>query len=177
MNNLPMDTQRKTRILLVDDESNIRDGMRRMLHSMRNEWEMEFAASGDAALQVLNEWKNAQKPFDVVISDMRMPGMDGAELLSRVKDISPDSVRLILSGHSDTASIMKTVGTAHQYLNKPCNPELLKRTITRAFSLRMLLRDESLQQIVSQIDSLPSLPVVYQEVMACLQSPVHRWGM
>ncbi len=176
MNNLPMDTQRKTRILLVDDESNIRDGMRRMLHSMRNEWEMEFAASGDAALQVLNEWKNAQKPFDVVISDMRMPGMDGAELLSRVKDISPDSVRLILSGHSDTASIMKTVGTAHQYLNKPCNPELLKRTITRAFSLRMLLRDESLQQIVSQIDSLPSLPVVYQEVMACLQSPSASLG-
>lgn len=171
MNTLPMDTQRMTRILFVDDESNIRDGMRRMLRSMRNEWEMEFAGSGDAALQVLNEWKNAQKPFDVVISDMRMPGMDGAELLSRVKDISPDSVRLILSGHSDTGSIMKTVGTAHQYLNKPCDPELLKRTITRAFSLRMLLRDEKLQQIVSQIDCLPSLPVVYQEIMACLQQP------
>lgn len=171
MNNLSMNTQRMTRILFVDDESNIRDGMRRMLRSMRNQWDMEFAGSGDAALQVLNEWKNAHKPFDVVISDMRMPGMDGAELLARVKDISPDSVRLILSGHSDTASIMKTVGTAHQYLNKPCDPELLKRTIKRAFALRMLLRDEDLQQIVGQIDSLPSLPVVYEEVMACLQKP------
>ncbi len=171
MNNLPMDMQRTTRILFVDDESNIRDGMRRMLRSMRNEWEMEFAGSGDAALQVLNEWKNAHKPFDVVISDMRMPGMDGAELLARVKDISPDTVRLILSGHSDTASIMKTVGTAHQYLSKPCDPELLKRTIKRAFALRMLLRDEYLQQVVSQIDHLPSLPVVYREIRACLQNP------
>jgi len=171
MNNLPMDTQRMTRILFVDDESNIRDGMRRMLHSMRNEWEMEFASSGDDALQVLNEWKSANKPFDVVISDMRMPGMDGAELLSRVKDISPDSVRLILSGHSDPASIMKTVGTAHQYLSKPCDPEVLKTSITRAFALRMLLRDERLQRMVSEIDSLPSQPLVYQEVMASLRKP------
>lgn len=171
MKTLPMDTQRMTRILFVDDESNIRDGMRRMLHSMRNEWEMEFTSSGDDALRILNEWKNANKPFDVVISDMRMPGMDGAELLSHVKQVSPDSVRLILSGHSDTSSIMKTVGTAHQYLNKPCDPEILKRTIERAFSLRMLLRDEKLQQLVSQIDSLPSLPAVYQEIIACLQRP------
>ncbi len=160
-----------TRILFVDDEPNIREGMRRMLRSMRNEWEMEFAESGEAALGLIDEWRSADKPFDVVVSDMRMPGMDGADLLARVKEVSPDSVRLILSGHSDTASIMKTVGNAHQYLNKPCDPELLKRTIKRAFALRMLLRDEHLQKIVGQIGSLPSLPVVYQEVMACLQKP------
>lgn len=166
-----MENQRMTRILFVDDEPNIRDGMRRMLRSMRNEWDMEFAESGEAALGVMDEWRSARKPFDVVVSDMRMPGMDGADLLARVKEISPDSVRLILSGHSDTASIMKTVGTAHQYLNKPCDPELLKRTIKRAFALRLLLRDEGLQKLVGQIGSLPSLPVVYQEVMACLQKP------
>jgi HD-like signal output (HDOD) protein/CheY-like chemotaxis protein len=160
-----------TRILFVDDEANIREGMRRMLRSMRHEWEMEFAESGESALAVIDQWRTAGKPFDVVVSDMRMPGMDGADLLARVKDMSPDTVRLILSGHSDTASIMKTVGTAHQYLNKPCDPELLKRTIKRAFALRMLLRDEQLQKVVGQISSLPSLPVVYQEVMACLQKP------
>lgn len=160
-----------TRILFVDDEPNIREGMRRMLRSMRNEWDMEFAESGEAALDVMAEWRSAQKPFDVVVSDMRMPGMDGADLLARVKEISPDSVRLILSGHSDTASIMKTVGNAHQYLNKPCDPELLKRTIKRAFALRTLLQDEHLQKIVGEIGSLPSLPVVYREVMASLQKP------
>ncbi len=169
MNELPMEKQRMTRILFVDDEPNIRDGMRRMLRSMRNEWDMEFAESGDDALLTIDEWRDAGKPFDVVVSDMRMPGMDGADLLARVKEVSPDCVRLILSGHSDTASIMKTVGTAHQYLNKPCDPELLKRTIKRAFALRLLLRDEHLQKVVGQISSLPSLPVVYQEVMTCLQ--------
>jgi len=166
-----MEKQRMTRILFVDDEPNIREGMRRMLRSMRNEWDMEFAESGEAALDVMAEWRSAQKPFDVVVSDMRMPGMDGADLLARVKEISPDSVRLILSGHSDTASIMKTVGNAHQYLNKPCDPELLKRTIKRAFALRTLLQDEHLQKIVGEIGSLPSLPVVYREVMASLQKP------
>ncbi len=171
MNNPPMDMLRMTRILFIDDESKVLEGMGRMLRSMRNEWEMAFAESGEAALQVLHEWKNAHKPFDVVISDMRMPGMDGAELLARVKEISPDSIRLILSGHSDTGSIMKTVGNAHQYLSKPCDPKVLKRTITHAFALRTLLRDERLQQVVSQIDHLPSLPAVYQEVMACLRKP------
>lgn len=160
-----------TRVLFVDDEPNIREGMRRMLRNMRNEWDMEFAESGETALKAIDEWHSAQKPFDVVVSDMRMPGMDGADLLARVKEVSPDSVRLILSGHSDTASIMKTVGNAHQYLNKPCDPEVLKRTIKRAFALRLLLRDENLQKLVGQIGSLPSLPVVYQEVMACLQKP------
>jgi HD-like signal output (HDOD) protein/ActR/RegA family two-component response regulator len=171
MNKQPIKEHRMTRILFVDDEPNIREGMRRMLRSMRDEWEMEFADGGEAALKTIDEWSVAQKPFDVVVSDMRMPGMDGADLLARVKEVSPDSVRLILSGHSDTASIMKTVGNAHQYLNKPCDPELLKRTIKRAFALRMLLRDEHLQKVVGQIGSLPSLPVVYQEVMACLQQP------
>lgn len=166
-----MEKQRMTRTLFVDDEPNIREGMRRMLRSMRGEWEMEFAESGDAALLAMEVWRKAGKPFDVVVSDMRMPGMDGADLLARVKEISPDSVRLILSGHSDTASIMKTVGTAHQYLNKPCDPDLLKRTIKRAFALRLLLRDEHLQELVGQIGSLPSLPIVYQEVIACLQNP------
>jgi HD-like signal output (HDOD) protein/CheY-like chemotaxis protein len=159
------------RILFVDDEPNIRDGMRRMLRSMRNEWEMEFAESGDTALRTIEEWQKAGTPFDVVVSDMRMPGMDGADLLAEVKNVSPDSVRLILSGHSDTASIMKTVGTAHQYLNKPCDPDVLKRTIKRAFALRLLLGDPNLQKLVGQIGSLPSVPVVYQEVIACLQNP------
>jgi HD-like signal output (HDOD) protein len=174
MNEHAIKEYRMTRILFVDDEPNIRDGMRRMrrmLRSMRDEWDMEFADGGESALRAIDEWGAAHKPFDVVVSDMRMPGMDGADLLARVKEVSPDTVRLILSGHSDTASIMKTVGNAHQYLNKPCDPELLKRTIKRAFALRMLLRDENLQKVVGQIGSLPSLPVVYQEVMACLQQP------
>jgi len=82
------------RILFVDDEPNILAGLKRQLRSQRKEWEMAFAESGEAALDMLSE-----TPFDVVVSDMRMPGMDGAELLNRVKERYPETVRIILSGH------------------------------------------------------------------------------
>jgi CheY-like chemotaxis protein len=76
------------RILFVDDEANVLHAMRRVMHSMRNEWNMEFVASGGEALQSL-----AKTPADVVVSDMRMPGMDGWELLAAVKDRYPQTVR------------------------------------------------------------------------------------
>ena len=111
---------------VVDDDASYLKAIARLLRAAGFE-----VATYDAAEPFL-----AREPRDgagCVLCDLSMPGMDGADLLARVKEISPDCVRLILSGHSDTASIMKTVGTAHQYLNKPCDPELLKRTIKRAY--------------------------------------------
>ncbi len=80
-----------TRILFVDDEPRILDGLRRMLRSKRKEWEMSFVGSGAEALSLLGE-----HAFDVVVSDMRMPGMDGAALLDHVKARHPEVVRIIL---------------------------------------------------------------------------------
>jgi putative nucleotidyltransferase with HDIG domain len=150
----------KKRILFVDDEGKVLDGLKRMLRSMRSEWEMEFALSGHDALEILKD-----KPFDVVVTDMRMPGMDGCRLLEQVKDLHPQIVRIILSGHSDKDLILNSVGLTHQFLSKPCDGETLKTTIARACTMRQLLEDESLISVISRIDSLPSLPVLYKEVV------------
>ena len=105
------------------------------------------------------------EPFDVIVTDMRMSDMDGAGLLREVQRRYPKMVRIILSGLSSHEMIVKAAGSAHQFLLKPCEPELLKRTINRSCTLRDLLENEALEQIVSQTESLPSLPELYCKLM------------
>jgi HD-like signal output (HDOD) protein len=154
------------RILFVDDEPNVLEGLRRMLRTQRGEWEMTFVESGSAALAEL-----AREPYDVVVSDMRMPGMDGAQLLTEVMRRYPRIVRIILSGHSDQEMILRSVGPTHQYLTKPCDAQELRDTIGRAGALRNWLHGDALMSVVSQIHSLPSLPDLYLEIVQELQSP------
>ncbi len=161
-----MDNTMKLRVLFVDDEPNILQGLKRMLRTMRQEWEMQFAGNAKEALGELS-----QGAFDVVVSDMRMPGMDGAQLLSEVRTHYPHIVRIILSGHSDKELILKSVQPAHQFIAKPCDTEALKAMVTRACALKDLLGNDSLKRVISQMDSLPSLPTLYAEIMNELQSP------
>src|SRR5271170_2657624 len=109
------------RILFVDDDPDLLMGLKLALRPMRTKWEMEFASGGEEALQVL-----ALRPFDAVVSDMRMPGMNGAELLDKVQEEFPNTTRIILSGQSDWESILRSFATAHQFLSKPCDIEQLK---------------------------------------------------
>ena len=148
------------RILFVDDEPMVLDGLRRMLRGMRNEWEMEFATSGHDALKILSS-----KPFDVIVTDMRMPGMDGCQLLNHVKELHPQVVRIVLSGHSDKDSILNSIGPVHQFLSKPCDAETIKTTVARVCSMRDIMEDEALIKVVSGVESLPSLPELYSEVV------------
>lgn len=156
-------------ILFVDDEPNILDGLRRMLRPLRQEWDMFFANSGKEALNLL-----AEKPIDVVVSDMKMPGMDGAFLLQEISNRYPQIVRIILSGYSENEMIIKSVGAAHQYLSKPSDPETLKETVNKACALRNLLRDEKIRRLVSQMRSVPSLPNLYSELLHELELPDPR---
>ena len=156
----------KKRILFVDDEPNVLSGLRRSLRGERKVWEMEFAESGQDALAKADELH-----LDAVVTDMRMPGMDGAELLNRIAQKHPHVVRVVLSGQSDQESIMKTVGPAHQYLNKPCEIDTLKTTLARAFSLRDILGQERLKSLISGMRTLPSLPSIYVELVNLLQDP------
>jgi len=154
------------RILFVDDDPNVLDGLRRMLRPMRKEWEMAFSLGGEEALSAL-----ADKLFDVVVTDMRMPGMDGATLLKRVRREYPQLVRIVLSGHSSEEASLRSVGVAHQFLAKPCDAETLKQTINRAFALRDLLTDETLTRTLSRLKSVPSMPTLYTDIMEELNYP------
>ncbi len=147
-------------ILFIDDEPNILEGLQRMLRPMRHEWKMCFIPSAAAALDFLEK-----QHVDVIISDMRMPGMNGAQLLYEVKKQYPHIVRIILSGYAEKELILKSVGTAHQYLAKPCDAEILKSTVNLACAMRNLLADEKLRRLVSQLHTVPSLPTLYTELM------------
>jgi len=153
------------RVLFVDDEPNILDALRRILRPLRNEWQMEFCENGKEALQALENGS-----CDVVVSDMKMPGMDGAEFLSAIKDKHPDSIRIALSGETDANMIYRCVQHAHQYLAKPCDMDMLTGTVQRAFSLRDLVQDDNLKKVISNMTSLPSLPEAYSAIMEELQS-------
>jgi putative nucleotidyltransferase with HDIG domain len=135
-----------------------------MLRPMRNEWEMAFVDSGRRALDEM-----ALSPFQVVVSDMRMPGMTGAQLLSEVHALYPRTVRLILSGHADKDLIMKCVGTAHQFLAKPCEPEALRSAIARASNFGSSVKSERMKQLIAQMDCLPSVPSLLNEITEKLQ--------
>lgn len=156
----------KKRVLFVDDEPLVLAGLRRMLHGMRKEWDMVFVQSGAEALTFMED--NA---VDVVVSDMRMPGMNGAQLLNEVMKRFPRTVRLILSGHADQDLILKCVGSTHQYLSKPCDPEALRATVSRAIGLETSLKNERLQRLIARMENLPSIPSLYMEIVETINDP------
>ena len=153
------------RILFVDDEPMVLMGLQRTLRKMRHNWDMTFVSSGREALDVLGK-----KPMDVIVTDLRMPEMDGGRLLSEVKKQHPHLVRIILSGQLDPEMTLKSVQLAHQSLAKPCDAKVLKHTLGKLFALRDFLSDKSIKNIISKIDSLPSLPSIYTEIVSEMQS-------
>jgi DNA-binding NtrC family response regulator len=148
------------RILFVDDESRILDGIRRMMRTERERWEMEFALGGEAALLAFDSGN-----FDVVVSDMRMPGMDGATLLTHIRDRSPASVRIILSGHTELEAAIRAIPVAHRFLAKPCDAVALRETLERACTLQDLLSRAEIRRVVSTIGELPSLSATVATVL------------
>ena len=158
-------------LLLVDDEPMVLSGLQRSLRSMLDEWTMEFAGGGEEALAAMSKHN-----FDVIVTDMRMPGMNGAQLLNEVRKRSPQTVRVALSGQCDRETIVSAIGSTHQYLSKPCDARQLKDTINHAMAMRSQLETSHLTKIVSQLRSIPSLPSSYQEMMAELGRPEPRVG-
>jgi HD-like signal output (HDOD) protein len=154
------------RVLFVDDEPKILEGLRRMLRTLRHEWEMALAPGGEAALAMMEA-----SPFDVIVSDMRMPGIDGATLLSRVRELYPQVVRIVLSGHTDLSAALQVVPVAHQFLAKPCDAEMLRVAIERACHLKALLSDESIRRTVTSLGDLPSVPRTFEALTQSLADP------
>lgn len=154
------------RILFVDDEPNVLDGLRRTLRGFRHEWDMRFAPGGAAALAALDA-----APADVVVSDMRMPGMDGDELLAEVRRRQPQTVRIVLTGQCTREAMLRVSALAHRILTKPCDPDDLKAAVRQASALQGLLLNPQLTAAVGRLRSVPSKPDLYCRILSTLDDP------
>lgn len=155
----------KMRVLFVDDEERVLAGLRRILRPLHDEWEMRFVTSGSAALEALDG-----DAFDLIVSDVRMPGMDGIELLDRIRDTHPDLIRIILSGYSDQVDTLRSTTVAHQYLAKPCDAGVIRDTVARSTSLRQELTQPQLLAAIATTKTLPSAPSLYEKLTEELAS-------
>ncbi len=155
----------RKRIIFVDDEPNVIDGLRRMLRKQQSEWDMEFASGGSEALE-----KMAASSFDVIVTDLQMPGMTGFELLERVIEEHPDAARIVLSGSGGETATSQALRVAHQYLAKPTDPETLKKAIARACPLEHIVRNERIRAAVASCEKLPSMPTLCAEITRAVES-------
>jgi CheY-like chemotaxis protein len=125
------------KILLVDDEPNVLLGYQRLLHG---EFEMETAVGGPSALKAIRD----QGPYAVVLSDMRMPEMDGIQLFTRMKKVAPETVRIMLTGYADVTTALSAVneGNIFRFLTKPCTKEILTGALQAGLAQYGLVRAE-----------------------------------
>ena len=156
----------RPRVLFVDDDPQMVAGLRRMLRSHRDAWDMTFAESAAQALAIL-----ATGPYDAVVSDYRMPGMDGGALLEVIRGRYPYTARLILSGHTNEDDLIKVVLLAHQFIPKPCRPDELLGALERVLGPRRELARRDLRRELVGIDTLPSVPHTLIELLALLEPP------
>ena len=163
------------RILLVDDETRLLDGTRRAIRLERPAWAVATACGGEEAIQVLQEGN-----IDVLVTDMLMPGMDGAALLRRARQLSPGTVRLILSGHAGRDLIQSCEAYFHRFLGKPVDPDAFIRVIESFEIAAGDLRTIHARRLVAGLERVPSLPNLHGELAQLLTEPapsleaVHR---
>lgn len=158
--------RKQMRILFVDDEAPILESLRDLLRKERRRWHMVFAEGAQQALEELSK-----SSFDLVVSDMRMPVMDGVELLAIVKRDHPGAARIILSGHAERDVVIRSVSVAHQFLGKPCTAEALRAAIERTCSLNQMLQGNPVRALISQLSNLPSLPEAYFQLVRAAADP------
>lgn len=137
------DKEKKEKILFVDDDRNVLDAFRRNFHKI---YDLETATGAREAAGII-----ARKgPFAVVISDMRMPGVDGVQFLTRLKEMAPDTVRIMLTGYADVQASIAAVneGNVFRFLTKPCSTQQLQRVLEDALRQYRLVTAE--KQLLEQ---------------------------
>ncbi len=155
----------KISVLFVDDDPNV---FQEFKGSLRNEqeWKTFFAEGGEAALNILTEHE-----IDIVVVDMTMPAIGGAELLKIVQELYPRIIRIALSGHTDQEPILQSTKLAHQFFAKSCDANILIQTMEYTWLFRDLVDNENMKELITGINALPSLPGIYLELLEYIQNP------
>lgn len=156
-----------TEILFVDDEPRGLAGLRHIVSVHRANWTVALAQDGPAALEYLAN----HGVVDVLVADIRMPGMDGATLLEEVRQRFPSTARVILSGYANRDAIISTAGTAQQFVAKPCDPPTLIATLDSLLAARSLVQDVHLRSLLGGQETLPKPPAIYAELVALAIRP------
>jgi putative nucleotidyltransferase with HDIG domain len=156
----------RRKVIFVDDEAFALEVLQRVFEPMRTEWHMEFVTSGADALTRLE-----QMGFDAVITDLKMPHMNGAELLEEVSRRHPTVSRIILSAQADEDLVFESVNTAHQFISKTSDPKLLMKKIRKVVLMRQTRLSSEMIETICAIDRLPSVPEVYAELVEAVADP------
>ncbi len=153
-------------ILFVDDEPAVLGAIKKALRPFRAEWTVEVAEGGQAGIDALTA-----RPFDVVVSDARMPGVDGEKVLLAARQLRPDAIRLVLSGQTERQSAHRLAAVAHQFLAKPCDARAVLAVVDAACQVRDSLGNPALRTVVAQLGDLPLPPTTYQRLVSLLETP------
>lgn len=151
------------RILFVDDDVRFLEALRTALLPHAGAWRMTFVDSGARAIQELE-----QSAQDVLVADVRMPVMDGAQLLRTVRERWPDTVRIVLSGAADLDDVMRLLPIAHQYLSKPCPAKRFEEVIERSLGVKEILAKQELRALMGRTDRLPAQPRVFSRLQVAM---------
>lgn len=155
------------RLLLVDDERALLDGLTKVLRPFRHEWDIETALGGRAALEALS----SQREFDAVVSDARMPDVDGEAVLRAAMERQPMAVRIILSGQVDAKVGHRLAAASHQFLTKPASAGAIMAAVEDCCRLTQSLKNEAARSLVASLGQLPVAPHVYHRVTALIAEP------
>lgn len=154
-----------TRILFIDDDQMVLQGLKRALHRKAPVWQMRFVDTPEAAFAEME-----REPAEVVVSDLRMPGMNGIQFLERIAALWPNTVRIILSGQTERETLLRAIGPAPQFLAKPCSAERLDMVISRALRLRRLLGDQDFLERIGRLRAIPSPPGIFAQLMEAIRN-------
>lgn len=153
----------RKRILFVDDESAILASLGNLLRRDRHRWDLVFANGGPEAARLVEN-----VTFDVIVTDMRMPDLDGAQLLELVRKRSPRTVRIMLSGHAESEAVIRALPLVHQFISKPCDAKTLRSLLEHCCQQSALDPDRSVTSATGALHGLPSHPARYAELHTAL---------
>ncbi|MEO6777596.1 MAG: HDOD domain-containing protein [Kofleriaceae bacterium] len=156
----------RKRILFVDDEPALLAALSNLLRRERHRWDLVFALGGAEALLALD-----QGTFDIVLTDMRMPEVDGLAVLTAVKERSPRTIRIILSGYAESSAVLQALPLVHQFLSKPCDAKTLRSTIERCGGESRLPQDKTLTGLIGSLPCLPSVPELLDQLRCAARDP------
>jgi HD-like signal output (HDOD) protein len=153
-------------VLFVDDEESMCEMYRGFSHVLDEHYEVVTANSGEEGAKILSSRK-----FDVVVTDLTMPNMDGLRFLGHVVQKQPDCARIIISGYADRLKVARCLFVGHRYFSKPCDIPSLADLLVRLASFRHLVSNQKVRRIIGGIGSLPGPPETFLKIEKVLQSP------